>query len=262
MRLSLPGPAAAWVLAAAFTLAGSASPGAETSYPPAPTSWLVDRAGLVSPQAGQALDRRLQALEETHGVRLVIYTDRRLPAGEALEDYTLRSVESWTVWRKQQPALAFFVFSEDRKLRLEVGYGAEAAVTDLESRRILAEVVAPAFRRGDYEGGLRGAVEALGQALAGELPPPKKRAAPRGLNDSFVLFLIVLFVFWLFVLPLLTRRRRSGLGRGGHGPWVLGGPWTGGGGWSGGGGGSVFGGGGGFSGGGGVFGGGGASGDW
>lgn len=214
--------------------------------------------------AGQALDRRLESLESQTGVRVVVFTNRRLPAGEALEDYTLGAVESWTVWRRDRPAVALFIFADSRKMRIEVGYGAEGALTDLESRRILDETVAPAFRKGDFEGGISRAVEALGQALQGELPPPKKRDR-RGGGDGFVIFLVLLTVFWWFVLPLVNRsgrRGRSGVRRGGSSPWGLGGPWGGGAGGFGSGGGSVFGSGGGFSGGGGVFGGGGASGDW
>lgn len=230
---------------------------------PAPTSWFVDRAALVTPAARQALDHRLEALEKRTGVRLVVIIEPRLPVGEALEDFTLRTLESWTVWHRDRPALALFIFPESRRLRFEVGYGAEGAVTDLEARRILDEDLAPAFRRGAYEAGIARALDSLDKALAGELPP--KRPKTKGTNDSFVIFLIVLVVFWLFILPLLTRRRHSSLRRGGGAPWGVGGPWVGGGGWGGGssgGGGSVFGGGGDFSSGGDIFGGGGASGDW
>lgn len=232
---------------------------------PAPTSWFVDRADLVTPAARQALDHRLEALEKRTGVRLVVIIEPRLPAGEALEDFTLRSLESWTVWHRDRPALALFIFPESRRLRFEVGYGAEGAVTDLEARRILDEDLAPAFRQGAYEAGIARALDSLDTALAGELPPKRSQKLRRS-NDSFLVSLLLLVVVWLFILPLLVRRRQSGLRRGGGGaPWGVGGPWVGGGGWgsgSSGGGGSDFGSGGDFSSGGDIFGGGGASGDW
>jgi uncharacterized protein len=152
-----------------------------------------------------------------------------------------------------------FVFVEDRLLRLEVGYGLEGALTDLESKVILEEVLVPRLREGDWDGGLEAAAEAIVAAIRGEYrPDPRASPGPRRVTAG--LPAIVIFIVLVILVNLIARRaRRTGVG-GPKGP----GSW-GGGGWGGFGGGGLSGGGfsgGGFSGGGGSFGGGGASGRW
>jgi uncharacterized protein len=264
--------ALAWVAVLALA-AGSALPAlpaiAQDELPAAPTDWVEDRADLLPPGEEAILSSRLERLERETGARVVVATYPALPPGAALENFTIRAVESWVVWREDDPAVAFFVFRDDRRMRLEVGYGAEAALTDLESKVILDEVVAPEFRRGDFAGGLAAGVDAIDTALRGDLEPRPRTAVStggRGSGDGSFWGFIFLLVFWFFIVPSLARRTGCTfvpmpfLGTGGvGGGGILGGGGRRGG-WSGGGGG--FSSGGGFSGGGGSFGGGGASGSW
>jgi uncharacterized protein len=192
------------------------------------------------------------------------------------------------------------VAKDDRRMRIEVGYGLEGAVPDALAKRIIAEQMTPHFRDGDYAGGLNAGIDALAKLIDGEpLPPPAAQPARGGGDNggkSFESFFGLLFVLVLFVAPVLRRifgALFGGLVFGGVAAlivWVVskilflaigigfvafmltaagivGGPgrWSSGGGyWGGRGGfGGGFGrGGGGFSGGGGRFGGGGASGGW
>jgi len=235
--------------------------------PPAPDRWITDRAGILSADQVAALDRKLADFEQKSGSQFIIYIFRSLE-GEAMEDFTIRSVEKWKVGQKKYDnGIVLFVFFEEKKVRIEVGYGLEGTVTDAFSSRVIRDVMAPPFQRGDYAGGLNAAADAVINKISkGEDPvaPLQQPGGQQGSSEINPLFVLaILFVVFFVIVPMLSRgRSRSGCG----GCWPLfffpgggsGITFGGGGGFSGGG----FGGGGGFSGGGGSFGGGGASGGW
>lgn len=250
-------PLSAWallVLAAALPIAGFAS----GPVPEKPARWVTDRAGVLSPGTAATLDGKLEAFEKTQGSQVLIAIFPSLPENEALEEYTQRVAEAWKVGRaKQDDGVVLFLFVGDRALRLEVGYGLEGALTDLESKRILQDTLIPHLRNGDYDGGFIAAADAILVAIQGEYTPDAASAARRGSARGGFVFYIVFIVLMI----LISAARRSRGGR--HSNWTGGGPWTGGGGgWGGGSFGSGGFGGGGFSGGGGSFGGGGGSARW
>jgi len=232
--------------AAALLLASAALAG---EIPPVPRGFLVDLAGVVPAADAVRIEARLAAIERRTGHQVAVALLRSLD-GEPLEDFTIRTVEQWKVGRKGlDDGLVFFAFTEERKMRLEVGYGLEGTIPDAIARRLLDQAVRPAFRTGDYAGGILALADALDRLFAGE-PPPEERQDRRNGRAVPILALIVA----LLVLQSLSRRRP---GRGGF--WFPGG-------FGGGMGGGGFGGstgGGGFGGfGGGSFGGGGSSGSW
>lgn len=235
---------------------------AASELPPPPSTRVHDEAGMLSGSAAAAIDSHLEAFEREQGTQIVVAIFRRLPEGEALEDWTNRVAESWRVGRaKQDDGAVLFLFVDDRRVRLEVGYGLEGALTDLESKTILDGVLVPRLAEGDWDGGIGATADALVVAVRGEYrPDPNARGARRAgrkPGGGEIVFVIVLAVV---VLLLLSRASRRGHWRSGGGGFGSGG--FGGGGFSGRGFGGGFGGGGGFSGGGGSFGGGGASGRW
>jgi uncharacterized protein len=184
--------------------------------------------------------------------------------GESLEDFSIRLAQAWRIGRKGlDNGVILLVFIDDRKMRIEVGYGLEGNLTDAVSSSILRDVVAPRFREKRIADGIGAGLDAIDQAIAGTYQRPTSPSRGRSALDTywtFFLFMILagglLWVIIPAVLMASASRRRGWTG--GSSGW--GGPFIGGGGWSGGGGGS--GDGGGFSGGGGSFGGGGASGSW
>ncbi len=239
--------------------------------PPSPTQWFTDRAGIVSPTEADLLNRKLKDFEQQSGAQFIIYVFRSLE-GEALEDFTMRCAESWKVGQKKYDnGLILFVFFDDRKARIEVGYGLEGTVTDAFSSRVIRQSIAPAFQRQQYAEGLNAAADALITKIrTGEEPvEPMERSPGRareGNRDIGIVPLIfILIVIFFVVVPMVARGGGCGgcllpllfsgggvtFGGGGHR-----------GGFGGGFGGGFSGGGGGFSGGGGGFGGGGASGGW
>jgi uncharacterized protein len=249
----------------------AALPAFALEVPPPPTQWFTDKAGVVPPTEGDLLNRKLEQFEQSSGAQFIIYIFPSLEQ-EALEDFTIRCVQSWKVGQKKYDnGLVLFVFLQERKARIEVGYGFEGTITDAFSSRVIREILAPAFQQGQYGVGLNAAADALIARIRGgeAAVPPMKRRGTRTESDGeavgvqAVIFILVIVFF--VILPMISRGRRRG-GCGGcilpffmPGGITLGGR---GGGFSSGGGFGGFGGGGGFSGGGGGFGGGGASGGW
>ncbi len=230
--------------------------------PPAPTQWVTDRGGLLSPTDADALNRKLSDFEQRSGAQFIIYIFPTL-GDEALEDFTQRCAEAWKVGQKKYDnGLVLFVFVQEKKMRIEVGYGLEPTIPDSIAMRAISEYIRPHFSSGDFAGGLNAGADFLIARIEKKeapVPPYQSRGSRGGGGDGFnpslifILFIILVFV----VLPLFSRRRR-GCGGCFFPFWFFpGGGMT----FGGGGGGGGWGGGG-FSGGGGSFGGGGASGGW
>ncbi|MDB6109259.1 MAG: hypothetical protein JWR69_1009 [Pedosphaera sp.] len=232
--------------------------------PPVPKAYFNDYAKVVSPATAQELNQRLENFEKETSSQILVAIYPKMQSESSIEDYTTRVFEAWKPGLKAKDnGAVLFVFVQDHKMRIATGYGLEGALPDALAKQIIEDRIAPHFKQGDFDGGLRAGVTAMIAAAKGEYKGTGQTVAQsrRG-KDSFLTH--NWFVFLVIILILLgsfTRRRRSGLwggwtmGSGGFGGWSGGG---GGGGWSGGGGG----GGGGFSGGGGSTGGGGASGSW
>ncbi|NTW63038.1 MAG: TPM domain-containing protein [Chlorobiaceae bacterium] len=209
-----------------------------------------DYAGMISETAKAQLETRLAELEKTESTQIVILTVPSLE-GEIPEEFSMKVVEKWKIGQKgSDNGVLFLVSRDDRKVRIEVGYGLEGRLTDLLAGRIVDNDVVPAFKAGQYDVGFQRGVESILLAVRGEY-----KAKPKtGKGDVPVLAIVFLVILFFYFFSQISR------GTGGGAPMIFGGP---GGGFFGGGsfgGGSS--GGGGFGGGGGGFGGGGASGDW
>jgi uncharacterized protein len=218
--------------------------------------WVHDVANVLSSQTIQRLESTLQAERDSTSNQIAVLIINSLDGG-SLEEYSLRVAEKWKLGKSDKDnGVLLFISKEDKKIRIEVGYGLEGALTDAMSSRIIRNEIAPYFRQGDYDGGVQAGIIAIIQAIKGEYvnedPPPKKRHSKRSpLATILIVILIIIFV---------SRGRRGG----GGGTWSTGRGWMGpiggfgGGSWGGGGGGFS----GGSFGGGGGFGGGGSSGSW
>ena len=260
------GRAFAW-LALVFAMFFATVAAAAPQFPPL-TGRVVDNAHILSPQATQKLDTDLAALEAKTGHQVVVATIPDLQ-GYDIADYGYQLGRTWAIGQKgKNDGVVFIVAPNDRKVRLEVGYGLEPVLTDALSSVILQTKVLPRFRDGQMEQGVVDGVEAVIQQLA--LPDDQAKAnvaqatqaqakAQQGGGFPFGLIIPIIFIVWVLMSLL------GGFGgrRGGAGGlwWLLPMMMSGGGrgrdDWGGGGGG-----GGGFSGGGGSFGGGGSSGSW
>ena len=247
-----------------------AFPAFAQSFPPL-TGRVVDTAHLLTAEQTAALDARLAQLEQQSGRQMVVATVPDLQ-GYPIEDYGYQLGRKWGLGdKKANDGLVLLVAPNERKVRIEVGYGLEPIITDALSSVIIQRQILPRFRNKDMAGGILAGTDALVQLL--QLPPDQAQARAQNIvaddrkrEDSAP---PVSLIFWIIVLVFIfgssiANRFGGRRYRGGGGPVVLWGPgWGsgGGGGWGGGSGGG-WGGGGGFSGGGGSFGGGGSSGSW
>jgi uncharacterized protein len=135
-------------LALTLLLVALAASAAALSIPPAPTRRVSDFAGALSPADRDRLEAKLVERERGSRNQVVVAIFRSLE-GESLEDYSIRLAEQWKVGQKGlDNGVIFLVFLQDRKMRIEVGYGLEGVLTDAVSSSILSQVEAPRFREG------------------------------------------------------------------------------------------------------------------
>lgn len=249
---------------------------------PALTARVTDTAGVLQDEQKAALESKLAGFEQEKGSQIAILI---LPSTqpEAIEQYAIRVVENWRLGRKEvDDGLLILVATDDRAMRIEVGYGLEGVIPDAIAKRVIAETMTPFFRQGDFYGGLNAAVDQLTALIAGEpLPSPAKSASKSPVEGMLPLLLFGAIAVGGILRAIFGRFLGGTIGGGliGLAVWILGGgiifaivlgviaffmTMSGGmGGFAGGmGRGGFGGGGGGFSGGGGGFGGGGASGRW
>jgi len=280
------------LLAACLALAGLVGPAvgparADVPIPPL-SARVTDLTGTLSAQQKSELEARIAAFEAKRGSQIAVLM---LPTTrpEEIEQFSIRLAEAWKVGRKKvDDGLILVVAKDDRRVRIEVGYGLEGAIPDALARRVIDERITPRFKAGDFHAGIRDGVDQLIRLAEGEkLPAPAARASSRDPVSSLFEYAVPALFFIVIaggILKLLLGRfvgsiatgallglaalllvnlvaagvaavlgflfafANTGTGRGG--------------GWSSRGSSGGFGSGGGFGGGGGSFGGGGASGRW
>jgi uncharacterized protein len=233
---------------------------------PALTGRVVDAANILKPEDRAAIDAKLKAHEDKTTDQVVVAAVPSLE-GYEIEDYANRLFRQWKLGQaKTNSGALLLIAPKERKVRIEVGYGLEGALTDALSRVIIATAIAPQFQKGDYAAGINAGVDGILSILAGDAEEWQRRAQVRSDDKSVPITLMHLIVMAIVIFFIL-RSMRNSMGAQRHrtrsGRWITTGSVLGGGSsWGGGGGGSFGGGGGGFSGGGGSSGGGGASGSW
>ena len=238
---------------------------------PALTGRVVDDAGILDANARAALEKLSADLEAKSSDQLVVVTLKSLQ-GTSIEDYGYQLGRHWQIGQKgKDNGVLLIVAPNERKVRIEVGYGLEGTLTDLISNFIIQNSILPRFRAGDFSGGITRGAQDVTQVLTGDAEEYKQRARRANVAqdvDPVEMIILAFFVFMmiLIVLNAIANMRRPGGGIpagqvrrtrnwSNSGPVIIGPGW-GGGDWGG------SSGGGGFSGGGGSFGGGGSSGSW
>lgn len=243
---------ALFILAALFFLVAPGESLAEIQIPASPSRWATDTAGFLAPETVQELDRKLEAYEKQTGHQVIVYIGKST-GGYTIEEFADRAFQSWAVGRKGlDDGVVLFIMAEDRKVRLEVGYGLEGVIPDIIAGRIINGIMLPKLRTGDANGAVGDAVAAILKAISGEEisaepgpsePAVRKTGKSTGQTILIAIGIVVLLILFitnpsLAVWLLISFMSGGGSGRG-----------------------RGFGGGG-FSGGGGRSGGGGASGGW
>ncbi len=228
-------------------------------FPPTSKTLVTDYANILTPENKTALEVKLVAYNDTSSTQIAVVIMDNL-RGYEVADYGQKLASAWGIGQKgKNNGILLLVAPNERKVTIQTGYGVEAVVPDIIAGRIINNKILPAFKQGDYYGGINAGVDDLISFTKGEYKADKKSQRNNGFSWVFILIFIVIII----VLGFLNRNNHGGgtLIRGG-GMWMGGalGGGFGGGGSSWGGGSSGGGGFGGFGGGG--FGGGGASGSW
>jgi uncharacterized protein len=225
---------------------------------PALTGRVVDDAGILDASVKSDLDTKLAALEDKTTNQLVVVTLKSLQ-GTSIEDYGYQLGRKWQIGQKDKNNGALLIVApNERKVRIEVGYGLEGSLTDAVSKLIIENAILPRFRANDYPGGIARGADDIIAVLSGDAEEYQKQAAKRpdsafsGIDFGNIVLLIIIFII---IINLMSRGGRGG-GRSGTGPIFFPTGSSSGSSWSSGSSG------GGFSGGGGSFGGGGSSGSW
>ena len=251
---------ATWPLLVVLLLsnaAGAQVPKAGNTELPELTGRVVDQADMVEPQTEARLTQMLAAHEQVTGEQVVVVTVPDLQ-GRSIEGFGVDLGRAWGIGQKGEDNGALLIVSrDDRKMRIEVGYGLEGRLTDAQSSAIINSIMTPAFRAGNFDQGIAEGAAAMVQVLGGD-PLLTSSGRPVTAEDDKPpggIFVILLFVVLSLIRGAFGGRGGRGGGRG-IGSALLAGALLGGMGRGGGGGG------GGFGGGGGGFGGGGASGGW
>lgn len=251
-----------------------AAPAAAQDFPKL-TGRVVDAANIIPPADEAALTQKLEAVETASSRQLVVATVPSLE-GNDIADYGYQLGRHWGIGQKgANNGIILLVAPNERKVRIDVGYGLEPIMTDALSHQIITQQILPRFKADDYPGGINAGADAIIEQL--QAPPEQaeqkaiaaqqaRRERGGSSDEGGSLFPLIFWgmVFFVFILPMLRGGRRGRRHRRRSGVWVWG-PGLGGGDWGGGSSGGGFGGfsgGGGFGGGGGSFGGGGASGGW
>ena len=235
-----------WLIVAAFA----------ATFPPL-TGRIVDQANIIPPETRNALEPKLADLEDKSGIQLVIATVRSLE-GNDIEPYANELFRDWKLGEKaKNNGVLLLVAPNERRVRIEVGYGLEGALTDAVSRLIIENGITPRFRAGDFAGGVTRGVDDIISVLSGDAEEWQARAARRPdtvsptdstRNDSIwpVIWVVLVVMVVVFICSMLAGALCAAILRLFAMLSLVGGRSSSGG----------------FSGGGGSFGGGGASGRW
>ena len=234
-------PVAVAVLLAIALMAGLVLAQAEV---PKLMGHINDYADLLDERQGAELEQALAQFESQSSTQVVLLTVPSLE-GENIEGFSIRVADAWKIGQAgKDNGVILIVAPVERKVRIEVGYGLEGALTDLESSQIIRNIITPAFSAGNYYAGIVGGLDGIIKSTQGEFTAPAPNAQDGGRQKPSLLTTILMVLIGIVLISTRTGRQILfwGIllsGRGGGG-----------------------GGGGGFSGGGGGFGGGGASGGW
>jgi uncharacterized protein len=189
---------------------------ASIPLPPAPTRYVTDAADLIPDDREHALNEKLAEFDRTTTNQIIVYVDRRVPAGTTLEEMGAEAIRTWAVGQeKRDNGAILFLFVDDRQSRIEVGYGLEGTLTDARSKRILVSM-REALRAGDYAGAIESGAGQISNVIkdpgAADPVPPSEPVETSSAETSA--FGVVLGIFFLLIVGavLVIGFRKSGGG--------------------------------------------------
>ncbi|MFQ5952713.1 MAG: TPM domain-containing protein [Candidatus Omnitrophota bacterium] len=193
--------------------------GAQEVRFPSPVGFVNDYAGVLSPGAKSEIESLARRIEEKTTAEVVVVTVRST-APLTIEQYAVELFQKWGIGKKgTDNGVLILVAVDDRKVRIEVGYGLEGAITDLQSKIIIEDLMTPAFKKGDFSLGVSAGVVMLAKLIRDEYGvdldlgrrevamPVRRRAKASPLGSFLTLLLDIRLPFWRLVFPDRRRRR-------------------------------------------------------
>lgn len=174
--------------------------------PGRPTGFVNDFAGILSVQDKQSIEARLQSLRDSTSAQVAVVTVSSL-GGDSVENYAVSLFQDWGIGEKgKDNGLLILVAPNEREVRIEVGYGLEGDITDLQAGLIVRNIIIPAFRDGDYSGGISKAVEAVSAVI---LKSPEAQAylenSGSARSSEMGIDPFAFFFFLIIILNVLSR---------------------------------------------------------
>src|SRR3989344_1784452 len=171
--------------------------------PGKPSGFVNDFAGILKPETISTLNQKLDQFSKDTGNEISVVTIEKL-GDETIETYAEKLFQEWGIGKeKEDNGLLLLISEEDREMRIEVGYGLEPLVTDIDSGRIIREVLTPSFQAGDYDGGMSQAVSNIVGLIIGEQMPPSQDS---GSVNWFRYFPYAIFAF-IYLAAILGRSK-------------------------------------------------------
>jgi uncharacterized protein len=173
---------------------------------PALKARVTDLTGTLSAEQAASLEQKLAAFEAKKGSQIAVLM---LPTTqpEAIEQFSIRVAEAWKIGRKgTDDGLILVVAKDDRRLRIEVGYGLEGAIPDATAKRVISDVITPRFKSGDFYGGISAGVDQLIRLVDGEkLPPPSGSPSTSSRIDQDPMMYIIPAIIFVAVVGTLLK---------------------------------------------------------
>jgi len=139
------------------------------AVPPKPATYVTDKSGVLDAAKVHAVNEKLAQFERDTSNQILVYVDRSLPTDSTIEQFANDAMHSWGVGQKgKDNGAVLFLFTGDRKMRIEVGYGLEGVLTDAKSKEITSTIIKPRLRAADYDGAVEQGVDAMLAVVRGE----------------------------------------------------------------------------------------------
>jgi len=189
---------------------------------PKPVGHVNDFAGIIPKEMTERLETKLRAYKTETSNEVSVVTVKSL-SGMSVEDYTVRLAKAWGVGnRKKDNGVVFLIAPKERRCRIEVGYGLEPKLTDIQAKRIIESVVIPKFKEGKMPEGIEAGTESIISTLTGKTAPA---AAPAEAETGPNIGLISIIAFGVILLVVIVVAVLNGLSTGGRSEWSSSSDW-------------------------------------
>lgn len=179
------------------------------SSPGSPTGFVNDYAGMLSSNEKASLEERLKAFKDETSNEISVVTIKSLD-GDYIENYAVKLFEEWGIGSAENDnGVLLLIALDDKQMRIEVGYGLEGALPDAIASQIINNDLKPAFRSGEYYGGIDRAVKAIISATKGEYEPSYSAVKNQGWSEDTILFFLVFGFYFLAALWRFLAKSKS-----------------------------------------------------